>query len=392
MERSRRDRKSAVSCAFTSNPAPTAPAASRRLANSARRPGRSSLLPCLKALHPLSQTSSSVLLRGAGGADSPDSGGGRWRLGLLSAQRLGWAATVVLALGAGWIGRAVLEEKGWADPFNEGQAPAASTVEQAPPEAGARYFADEVSSSDADVGESRQRQDRLQDANELARKEDAAAGAEGVAAELKVDGDMEREQRPADEATERDRGGAADAPRRMGALAQTEGPVEEELAEIDGVAAPVAEPGADDFRSKSVQPAGDPWHALPGERLAGDADRAAGCYRLEFGWSPGVGYLPGTMDLTAVESDDWTGQSVYGIEIPGDAQSRLHEAIWTAQSRDSIWLRLVTGDDRSAFTVRAERAGDDWAGEARVLTPGSPVSRGQTRGSVFLVRTPCERP
>ncbi|MBT8462086.1 MAG: hypothetical protein KJO44_06135 [Gemmatimonadetes bacterium] len=327
----------------------------------------------------------------AGGADSPDSGGGRWRLGWLSAQRLGWAATVVLALGAGWIGRAVLEEKGWTDPFHEGQAPAASAVEQAPPEAGARFFADEGSSSDAEVGESVQRQDRPPEENELARKEDAVAGAEGLAAELKVGGEVDREQGPADEAAERERD-AADTPRRLGALAQTEGPVEERLAEIDGIAAPAAEPGADDFRSKSVQPAGDPWHALPGERLAGDAVQAAGCYRLEFGWSPGVGYLPGTLDLTATEADDRAGQSVYGVEIPGDAQTRLHEAIWTAPSRDSIWIRLVTGDDRSAFTVRAERSGDDWTGEARVLTPGSPVSRGQTRGAVLLVRTLCQRP
>ena len=60
---------------------------------------------------------------GAEADEPPSSGsdtrGGRVRMGWLSPQRLGWAATIALALGAGWIGRAVLEEKGWTDPFHE---------------------------------------------------------------------------------------------------------------------------------------------------------------------------------------------------------------------------------------------------------------------------------
>ena len=68
----------------------------------------------------------------------------------------------------------------------------------------------------------------------------------------------------------------------------------------------------------------------------------------------------------------------------------LHEAIWAAPASDSIWVRLVTGEERAAFTVHAERSQVDWVGEGRVWTPGAPVSAGQVRGAVSLKRTGCE--
>jgi hypothetical protein len=83
------------------------------------------------------------------------------------------------------------------------------------------------------------------------------------------------------------------------------------------------------------------------------------------------------------------GQSVFAV-LSGSGRTTLHEAVWASPSRDSIWVRLVSGEDRDTFTVRAGRSGPDWVGEGRVLRPGGPVSVGQTRGAVDLVRIGCE--
>ena len=133
----------------------------------------------------------------------------------------------------------------------------------------------------------------------------------------------------------------------------------------------------------------DPWHSIPAVRVTPASD-FAGCYRLEYSWSPEVGYLPGTVELTFDEPSDRAGQSIFGIGVPGQAQSMLHEAIWSTPAPDSVWLRLVTGEERAAFTVRAERSDVNWVGEGRVWTPGAPVSAGQVRGTVRLIRTGCE--
>ena len=133
----------------------------------------------------------------------------------------------------------------------------------------------------------------------------------------------------------------------------------------------------------------DPWHSIPAVRVTPASD-FAGCYRLEYSWSPEVAYLPGTVELTFAEPAERAGQSIFRIGVPGRAQPTLHEAIWATPAQDSVWLRLVTGDERAAFTVRAERSEGNWVGEGRVWTPGAPVSAGQVRGTVHLVRTGCE--
>ena len=317
------------------------------------------------------------------------SGGGRARIGWMSAQRLGWAATIALALGAGWIGRAVLEEKGWTDPFHEGQIPAASAVvepEIAQQEAAERFADDAVGGLESkELG---QRKDRLAEANEEPSKPDADLGMEQAApVELRAQGGVAHEEAAANAADELE--GESDSPRRTETLGGAEALVPEDQAVVDGVMAPAAEGRSRDSRAKSVRPAVDPWHSIPAVRVTPPPD-LVGCYRLEFSWSPEAGYLPGTIELTRVEPADRTGQSVYSVGVPGRAQSMLHEAIWAAPTSDSIWVRLVTGDERTAFTVHAERSRVDWVGEGRVWTPGSPVSAGQVRGAVSLVRTGCE--
>jgi hypothetical protein len=326
---------------------------------------------------------------GAPGRVGVGPGSGRMRRGWLSAQRLGWAATVMLALGAGWIGRAVLVEKGWTDPFNEGQSPTASQVADAAADPAREFFRNDAAELEEESDEVGQRKDQLAEANEALLKREAAAGGEGIASsELNAQKERTFGDTPTDADDEAE--GEAATPRRIGALAQAEAPEAEDLLAVDGVMAPAAEAVGQEARSKAMQPPPDPWHAIPAVRLGRAVRDAPGCYRLEYSWSPGVEYLPGTIELTGIEPEGRTGQSTYAITIPGGPASELHEAIWVSPHPDSVWVRLVSGLEREAFTVRAGRSGVDWLGEGRVLIPATPVSAGQTRGTVRLVRIGCE--
>ncbi|MCL7960740.1 MAG: hypothetical protein M8861_11140, partial [marine benthic group bacterium] len=317
---------------------------------------------------------------GAEADEPPSSGsgtrGGPVRMGWLSPQRLGWAATIALALGAGWIGRAVLEEKGWTDPFHEGQVPAATgpaVDSEAARQDAADQFADDAL-GELESKEVRQRQDRLAETNEEPAKAAPDPEVEEAApVELGAQGGVTRKEAPADIADELEVD--ADSRRRAEAPAAAE--------------ALVSEDRARESRAKSVRPPVDPWHSIPAVRVTPASD-FAGCYRLEYSWSPEVGYLPGTVELTLTEPADRVGEFIFAIGIPGRAQSMLHEAIWATPAPDSVWLRLVTGEERAAFTVRAKRSEVNWVGEGRVWTPGAPVSAGQVRGTVSLMRTECE--
>lgn len=312
----------------------------------------------------------------------------RIRRGWLSAQRLGWAATVMLALGAGWIGRAVLVEKGWTDPFSEGQSPTISQVADAAADPNRESPSSDVAELEVVSEEVGQRKDELAKANEEPLKREAAVGGEGItSSELKA----QRERTFGDSPTDADDEAHADeaTPRRIGALAQAEAPEAEDPLVVDGVMAPAAEAVRQEDRSKAIQPPLDPWHAIPALRLGQTVSTAPGCYRVEYSWSPGLAYLPGTIELTGSEAEGRAGQSTYAITVPGGAASELHEAIWASPQPDSVWVRLVSGEEREAFTVRAGRSGANWLGEGRVLIPAAPVSAGQTRGIVRLVRITC---
>ena len=329
--------------------------------------------------------------RALGGTHGPvgvGRGADRIRRGWLSAQRLGWAATVMLALGAGWIGRAVLVEKGWTDPFNEGQAPTISQVADAAADPARESFSSDVAELEVESDGVGQRKDQLAEANEEPLKREAAVGGRGIASsELKAQGERSFGDSPTDADDEPD--GKAATPRPIGALAQAEAPEAGDPLEVDGVMAPAAEAVRQEARSKAIQPPLDPWHAIPAVRLGQAVSMAPGCYRVEYSWSPGVAYIPGTIELKGSEPEGRAKQSTYAIAVAGGAASELHEAIWASPHPDSVWVRLVAGEERETFTVRAGRSGTDWLGEGRVLAPAAPVSAAQTRGTVRLVRITC---
>lgn len=306
----------------------------------------------------------------------------RFRRSWFSAQKLGWAATVMLALGAGWIGRAVLVEKGWTDPFSEVQSAPSSQVasDDLPREsAGNEVFALE------EKDEAGRRADQVR-ARQEARKEDAAdVLADEARPTAKERGEVEVPAEDSDAALDEE----VEPRRAVGALAQAEAPEAEDLAVVDGVMVLPEGAAGQEARSKALQPARDPWHTVPASRLPTPAVSSLGCYRLEYSWSPGVAYMPGAIELTPGEPEGQEGQSIWTATPLGSAGSSLHEAIWTSPAPDSLWVRLVSGEDMDAFTVRAARSGSDWLGEGRVLTPDSPVSMGQSRGTVRLVRIGC---
>jgi anti-sigma factor RsiW len=319
----------------------------------------------------------------------------RLRRGWWSTQRLGWAATIVLALGAGWIGRAVLMERGWTDPFHESAAPTSQPVEtQAPEEeSGARleYFADDVGTESETDAAGSVREDRARQANEAAPEQvpppsaDARlSDAEPKAADL-VEGQAVGEAEAAGVGRDVD----AAEPRRAGELAQTREQMAEKGDALDEVADAPADALEMEARAKSVQPPLDPWHAPPASRLSPPPPGTTGCYRLEYSWSPGMRYLPGAVELTPAEARQ---DLRYAIAVPGGVREQPFEATWSPTAADSVWIQMRSGTEGEAFTIRAERYESGWIGEGRVLRPGSPVTRGQVRGPVRLVSVACERP
>jgi len=314
---------------------------------------------------------------------------GRLRAGWLSVQRLGWAASIMLAVGAGWLGRAVLVEKGWTDPFNEGPAPVVGQVadpeaERAPADGFAPEM-DDISGLGDEVG----RADALEEANEALQKEDVATESR-LEAEAPVSGEeKERGRRVLEEVAE-PADDAEVAPSRTGALAQAERQEADVAAPEGGADAPSSPPEQKYFETKSVQPPLDPWHAMPPDPFEPWARTALGCYRLEYSWSPGLAYLPGAIDLTPTVVTVGSGARAYRVGLPARVAGQFHEAVWASPGSDSVWVRLVTGPERDMLTVRAERDGRDWEGEGRVLSAAAPVSTGQIRGTVRLASITCD--
>ncbi|MDP2469756.1 MAG: hypothetical protein Q8W46_02765 [Candidatus Palauibacterales bacterium] len=316
---------------------------------------------------------------GSGSSGAPRSE--RLRRGWISAQRLGWAASVLLALGAGWMGRAVLVERGWTDPFHPGSMPTAEAVSQeADQEAQA-----ELSGRDADVTES-----EVGDEADRRRQEIAAGEPDDLMAQAA--NEREAARRKADLA---DREGMAPAPRTE-VLAEAPPqplPESEEAGKADAAAERADFPSAPEdqaeLQGKAVQPPLDPWHALPAGRLENAQSAAVGCYRLEYSWSPGVAHVPGRIELSATPAGSAGDPSIGSVYALSDAVRAFGESTWAAPSPDSIWVRIVTRPDRDMFTIRAERTGPDWLGEGRILSAAAPVSNRGTRGTVRLVRFPC---
>lgn len=269
------------------------------------------------------------------------SSGTRSRWG--SVQRLGWAASLVLALGAGWMARALLVERGWTDPFHQG----------APAEVALRAQVEPVPESTAATAELRQKADR-----------DAEQGA-------------------ANGATREDRAEIVGGERREIEAERVTPPPEAEK-----YAAPPA--GAMAARDRAAEQVIPGWHDLPPARTASVAEEAPGCYRLEYSWPPGVGYLPGDLELTEDPAPLRPGSAVFAVIARSGAVARLHEGIWGALSGDSLWVQLTTEPERETLTLRLERADTGWTGEGRVRD--STGRQGEDRGPVRLVRISCDIP
>jgi hypothetical protein len=285
----------------------------------------------------------------------------------------------------------VLEEKGWTDPFHEGPSAVASRVPDAETDADEplEYFASEQEALEEKAGMVGGKADDRTSPNEVAPEREADL-KDGDAPSNEIGVGRKREL---EDPASQDEPSAI--PPRAGALAQAEGARTEEatareLVAADELAAAPEESDRQDARAKSVQPKLDPWHALPSHRLTPPTVSAAGCYRLEFSWSPGVAYLPGSVRLDTAEAEGRSGQSVFQVLTQTGSQPDLYEGIWASPHPDSVWVQLVSREDRDALTVRAGRSGPDWTGEGRVLRPGGPVSVGQTRGAVHLVSIGCQ--
>jgi hypothetical protein len=314
---------------------------------------------------------------------------GPLRVGWLSVQRLGWAASIMLAVGAGWLGRAVLVEKGWTDPFNEGPAPLVSRVahpeaERAPADGFGRDM-DDISGLREEVG----RADAPEEANEALQREDVTTESR-LEAEAPVSGEEKGRGRSALEKVAEPADDAEVAPSRKGALAQAERQEVDVAAPEGGADAPSAPPEPKYLKTRSVQAPLDPWHAVPPDPYAAWARTTLGCYRLEYSWSPGLAYLPGAIELTPTDATAGSGGRAYRVGLPARVEGHFDEAIWASPGPDSVWVRLITGLERDMLTVRAERDGRDWEGEGRVLSAAAPVSTGQLRGTVRLVSITCD--
>lgn len=281
----------------------------------------------------------------------------RW----LSVERLGWAATVVLALGAGWMGRALLVERGWTDPFHEGRPTVTSGAElqreqAASPEAGAVEEMDRAQPAERDS---------------VSRSEFAAGG------QLREDRDEVVEGAPP--ARERQAAALPAAPQAESKLLDEK--AVNDLAPPAGAAPKSPTLGANEASS---------WHAMPDRALSAVPTDVVGCYRLEYSWSPAVGYLPGNLRLTDRSALERPGTEAMAITIPGAAVARLRQAIWVAPAVDSLWLQFVTDPEDDTLTVRLERNGADWFGEGRVRDPSRRA--GEERGPMRLSSVPCETP
>jgi len=315
--------------------------------------------------------------------------GGSLRAKWRSFERLAWAATVVLALGAGWIGRTVLIDRGWSDPFHESaldQEPVAENQAVGSLEDEVRPSSTPLSSEG--LGADTEDPDR---ANKDEPVENAAAAPS-------------RREEAAKTVAEPDAAGELGRRERSDAVAPAELEVGVELDAVD--AAPdlkrdresrleenVAQPDTLSARlfvqPSAVQPAQDPWHQLPDRRRSPAAAETGTCFRVETGWSTGVASLPGRIELSPIDAETRPEDNVFGVSVLDGSLDAVLESVWAAFGADSLWVRIVTGPEADVFTIRAGRVGMEWVGEARTLSPSAPVQPRQRRGPVRLVPIGC---
>ncbi len=305
----------------------------------------------------------------------------KWR----SFERLAWAATVVLALGAGWIGRTVLIDRGWSDPFHESALDEESLAEmqsvgsledEAPPPA--TPLSSEGFGADTGDPDRADKSEPVENAAaEPSRREEAAkrVAEPDVAGEL---GRRERSDAVAPAEFELDAVDAAPDPKR-----DRESRLEEKVAQPDTLNSRLF------VQPTAVQPAQDLWHQLPDRRRSPAAGETGTCFRVETGWSTGVASLPGRIELSRIDAETRPEDDVFGVAVLDGSLEAVLESVWAAFGADSLWVRFVIGPEADVFTIRAGRAGPEWVGEARTLSPSAPVQPRQRRGPVRLVPIGC---
>lgn len=260
----------------------------------------------------------------------------RWP-GWRSIERLAWAATVVLALGAGWIGREILVERGWTDPFHptaEGSAGSPAATEL----------------SRGAVGEA-------------PTDEGAPEGFVAAPEEEKARRDLQ--------VLETDRG-------------RKEVPEERPAAELMAEPRQRAKEGAD-ADALALQPPLDAWHRVPN---VGDAEAPLVCYALSVDWLARAG-LPEQIRLTG-ERETEGGAYRGAVLSPGVASAT--EIVWMRVPPDSLWLRIVPTPGSDFLTARVRRSTTGYRGEGRLVSLEAPVSPDARAGPVDLVRIACPDP
>jgi hypothetical protein len=110
---------------------------------------------------------------------------------------------------------------------------------------------------------------------------------------------------------------------------------------------------------------------------------------VETGWSTGVATLPGRIELSRIDAETRPEDAVFGVAVLDGSLEAVLESVWAAFGADSLWVRFVIGPEADVFTIRAGRAGPEWVGEARTLSPSAPVQPRQRRGPVRLVPIGC---
>jgi hypothetical protein len=285
-------------------------------------------------------------------------GRGGWR----SIERLAWAASVVLAVGAGWMGREILVERGWTDPFHQDGGGTASGDDVSEPSFGAAA-ADAPTEEEVPLVPAAERRDETEAQRDRVSQTPSSPGRGDEALPSEAEGEA-----------------LSVAEKKAGPTAAVG-----ELSEAD--ASPRVRETPEPL---ALQPPMDGWH-LPPDPSGGERETGTGsCYRLSADWFTG-GDLPKRVRLTR-ERDSGFDVAVYRVSVLDGGTEDVRQALWTTFATDSAWIRIVTLPESEILTARMRRAGDGYRGEGRALSVAAPVQPGSRHGPVYLVEIACPKP
>lgn len=342
-----------------------------------------------RAQEPSHRASSSLTVTGR-----PQS---RWR----SVERLAWAASVLLAVGAGWIGREVLTERGWTDPFHTAATDSVAEVVDAPTSApledSESSFADAAGAREQSSVGGVESDEAKTDEGSVGRSVDVGAAApvaapkDDLSARKSVADPHLRQEVAAEEAAPEKEG-----ERVQGAVAETE-QLDEAIdpnaaagreRRADGVSGPpeeadrfYAEP---DLEAQLLGADAGEMHAAPASPRAYRAGDPDGCYAIEQAFADGA-LVPPAIELRPVTVED--GQEaihgLYSVGLPSGFEE-VDRSRWIAFDGDSVWVQLSTGSSR--ITFRLIRVDTDFSGMGFVRLDAEQPAR---NGPVQLRPVPC---